>query len=311
RMPEAGADFLGFHLLSQLGRGAFGRVFLARQPALAGRLVVLKVSTDLMDEPQRLAQLQHANIVPVYSVHQAYSFHAICMPYVGSTTLADVVRDLGAGASLPASGKMLVSTVKTRQCITRQSQSSAGAFPFRGPDQPPPKDPEQTDAGRTEEKGSAVFLQRLEAMTYVQAILWIGARLADGLAHAHAQGILHRDLKPANILLTDQGQPMLLDFNLSEDVKRRVTDAAGLVGGTLPYTAPNTLHFFRGASSRFDARPVVFSLGFILFELLTGRPPFPAPPDPSGNMLPRVLEDRPHPPPRFRRGRKAISPAVE
>ena len=44
-------------------------------------------------------------------------------------------------------------------------------------------------------------------------------RLADGLAHAHGRGIVHRDLKPANILLTDDGQPMLLDFNLSEDTK--------------------------------------------------------------------------------------------
>ena len=49
----------------------------------------------------------------------------------------------------------------------------------------------------------------------------MAARLADGLAHAHDRGILHRDLKPANVLLTDDGRPMLLDFNLAEDLKLR------------------------------------------------------------------------------------------
>src|SRR5262249_54101680 len=69
-MPEAGSDFLGFRLLEELGRGAFGRVFLAQQGDLANRLVALKVSANLRGESQTLAQLQHTNIVPVYSVHQ-------------------------------------------------------------------------------------------------------------------------------------------------------------------------------------------------------------------------------------------------
>ena len=70
--------------------------------------------------------------------------------------------------------------------------------------------------------GPCPCLKALEGgLSYVDAVLWLGARLADGLAHAHERGILHRDLKPANVLLTDDGQPMLLDFNLSEDTKLR------------------------------------------------------------------------------------------
>src|SRR5262249_22000291 len=84
-MPEAGTTFQGFRLLQELGRGAFGRVLLAQQEHLAGRYVVLKVAADVFGETQALAQLQHTNIVPVYSVHRSGPLQAICMPYLAST----------------------------------------------------------------------------------------------------------------------------------------------------------------------------------------------------------------------------------
>ena len=64
QMPEAGAEFCGFRLLMELGRGAFARVFLAQQGDLASRLIVLKISPSTDEEPQTLAQLQHTNEVP-------------------------------------------------------------------------------------------------------------------------------------------------------------------------------------------------------------------------------------------------------
>src|SRR5438105_15786713 len=73
-MPRAGDTFLGFHLVEELGRGTFARVFLARQGDLADRPVVLKVSAgdspgpiQRQTESQTLAQLQHTNIVPIFS----------------------------------------------------------------------------------------------------------------------------------------------------------------------------------------------------------------------------------------------------
>src|SRR5262249_21881674 len=89
--PEAGQEFMGFRLLHELGRGAFARVFLAQQSTLANRLVALKVAPRLFDESQTLAQLQHTNIVPIYSFHQAGTFQGVCMPYFGPTTLADLL----------------------------------------------------------------------------------------------------------------------------------------------------------------------------------------------------------------------------
>ena len=70
RLPDVGDEVFGFRLKHALGKGAFARVFLAGQDHLAGRPVVLKVSAIEGTEPQTLAQLQHTNIVPIYSVHE-------------------------------------------------------------------------------------------------------------------------------------------------------------------------------------------------------------------------------------------------
>src|SRR5262249_40312260 len=153
---------------------------------------------------------------------------AVCMPYFGSVTLADVLQALRDRKALPKSGGELTSLLGDRH-----------ARP--APAVPPARRP--TPA-----------LRLLEGRSHVEAALWLAARLADGLAHAHERGILHRDLKPANVLVTDEGQPMLLDFNLSEDTKRRSGDRAALAGGTLPYMAPEQLEELRGDSAPVDER---------------------------------------------------------
>src|SRR5262245_818977 len=114
-LPKPGTEFLGFVLMEELGRGAFGRVYLARQGVLAGRLVVLKVACDISAESRTLAQLQHPNIVPVYSLHKAGPFQAVCMPYCGRITLAQVLKQLCDRPSLPSSGRELKSTLNVRK----------------------------------------------------------------------------------------------------------------------------------------------------------------------------------------------------
>ena len=75
--PEPGTTFLDFRLLGELGRGAFGRVYLAEQGELAGRYVALKVARDIVGDSRTLAQLQHTNIVPIYSYHRAGPLQAV------------------------------------------------------------------------------------------------------------------------------------------------------------------------------------------------------------------------------------------
>src|SRR5438105_2308679 len=65
---------------------------------------------------------------------------------------------------------------------------------------------------------------------FVEAVCWVGARLAEALAHAHRQGVLHRDVKPANILVNRYGRPLLADFNVASAPRAGGEDA---LGGTL------------------------------------------------------------------------------
>ncbi len=304
-LPAVGSTFLGFHLVAELGRGSFGRVYLARQGELAGRLVALKVSTEIVTESQRLARLQHTHIVPIHSLHRAGPLQAVCMPYFGPTTLADVLQDLVRSGVLPVSGKGLVGTLQDRRSRTALSRNqlrtpaSAPALPSAPLAAQPPL-PEVGDSTRT--------LKMLEGLSYVEAILWIAARLADGLGHAHERGILHRDLKPANVLLTDEGQPMLLDFNLSEDTHQ---SSGAHVGGTLPYMAPEHLAAFSGAARVVDARSDLYSLGVLLFELLTGRHPFTRHDGPSAVVLPLMVVERLGPPPGPRTFQSTLPRAVD
>jgi hypothetical protein len=100
--------------------------------------------------------------------------------------------------------------------------------------------------------------------------LELTARLAEGLAAVHACGLLHRDVKPGNVLVGDDGLPRLIDFGLARPLG---DDALRRISGTLAYMAPEQA---RGEIDRVDPRTDVFGLGAVLYELLTGRPPYRA-----------------------------------
>ena len=244
-MPKPDEEFLGFTLRSPLGRGAFAQVFLATEAELGDRAVALKISAFGSAEAAILGRLRHDNIVPVYSVRRDpdTGLTAVVMPYLGGATLCDVLDRAFAG------------TFPTRARVILDAARRALPAGDLTPDRHPPD-------------------RLLERGTYVDGVVRLGVQLADALALTHGQGVLHRDLKPSNILLTPDGKPMLLDFNLSSDP--RGSDQR--LGGTLPYMAPEHLVATDptggGDASQVDARSDLFALGVILFELLTGAHPF-------------------------------------
>lgn len=118
------------------------------------------------------------------------------------------------------------------------------------------------------------------------------APVARAIHHAHTCGVLHRDLKPSNILLDPEGRPLVSDFGLAKriDVDSSLTQSGALVG-TPSYMAPE-----QAAAGRGEPGPAsdVYSLGAILYQMLTGRPPFQAATPIDTVFL--VLEQEPVPP---------------
>lgn len=101
------------------------------------------------------------------------------------------------------------------------------------------------------------------------------ASIADAVQHAHHRGIIHRDLKPANILVTDAGEPKVLDFGVAratqDGVLTTMHTVAGEVLGTLSYMSPEQI---AGDVTSIDTRSDVYALGVILYEVLAERPPY-------------------------------------
>ena len=352
RFPRPGEIVAHFRINSELGQGAFARVYLAEQLNLADRPVALKVSAALGDEPRNLARLQHTHIVPIHSVHDDpdTGWRLICMPYVGGANLAEILR--GAGAYLPslatgrslidaldrmghgvsATGASLVETGPSRPDGSSGPAVISGEFALSSGESidvatggigspsrarsiwgryfarlpwwndlaghdPVPNEQEEREPAR----------RYLRSATYVQAAVWIVARLAEGLQHAHDRGLLHRDIKPSNILIAADGTPMLLDFNLSaelvEDPNEDGDQARARLGGTLPYMAPEHLDAFSGQGTTppeaVGTAADIYALGLILFEMVAGQHPFSDPPPARrlGETIRVMLDERLQGPP--------------
>ena len=192
--PGIFTEFLGYEILHELGVGAIARVYLAAETALGGRLVAIKVSHQGGYEAETLGKLTHPNVVPVFSVkHEEESdMTAVCMPYYGSATLADLLEIGFEQGSPPTTARVILDAAREREQVVDFVESEA-------------------------EK--SVIDPVLLHGSYVDGVVRLGIQLAEALAYTHQRGILHRDLKPSNVLLTPAGVPMLLDFNLASDIE--------------------------------------------------------------------------------------------
>lgn len=271
RFPQLGETRFGFLLVAELGRGSFGRVYLARQMNVGQRLVVLKVGSQLSAESERLGQLQHPNIAPVYSFHRDGTFQAFCMPYLGPVTLGHVLTKVRDAKQSNLNGQLL--SIVLSECLQSQltdipsTQLNRSISIMCGEGTEPQIEPLNSSEVRLE-RGEVPYSKS----SYVDAVLWIVSRITEGLAAAHAHKIIHSDLKPANILVSQNGDPVLIDFGVSFDPTARLS--AQRIGGTRPYMSPEQLLSLKTEQLNFDQQSDLYSLGVIFFELLMTRRPF-------------------------------------
>jgi serine/threonine protein kinase/formylglycine-generating enzyme required for sulfatase activity len=121
-------------------------------------------------------------------------------------------------------------------------------------------------------------------------VLKLGKQIADGLAAAHGEGLIHRDIKPGNILLEGgmDERVKITDFGLARTADDASMTQSGMIAGTPLYMAPE-----QAQGHKLDQRADLFSLGSVLYQMLTGRPPFRAPSTVA--VLRRVVDDTPRP----------------
>jgi len=243
--PKPGERRGSFRVIEEIGRGALSRVYLCSQPDLGHRQVVVKISRSAVLEADALGRLRHPNIVPIHAVERdpATQMTMLCMPFLGRSTLHDLLDLAREKAELQTGGLLKKAGRHWEQPSDRVDDRAC-----------PPASP--------------------PIYSLHDCIAYIGARLADALAHAHANGIVHGDIKPSNILLSRDGAPLLMDFNLSGNLARSTV----AMGGTLPYMPPEQLQAIaleNPDAGVYDKRSDIFSIGVVLYEALSGRSPFP------------------------------------
>lgn len=242
---EVGDEIDDFRLLNELGQGAFARVFLAQQKSMQ-RLVALKVTERRSFESPVLSKLDHPHIVRVFDERAAGTLTLMYMQYVPGGTLRRIVdwRQRTAHGQLDGRGylEQLQNVLKEKgETPTALGQSHA-----------------------------------IPLASWSRTVAWLGARLAGALDHAHRAGVWHRDIKPENILISADGRPMLVDFNLSFGQAVVGSSIEDAFGGSLAYMSPEQLRVLLGLA-RVDAvgsQSDVYSLAIVLWELLAGVRPF-------------------------------------
>lgn len=252
QFPVAGQRLGELEMIRELGRGAVGRVFLAAQPSLSERLLVVKLTARTGSEHLSLARLQHTHIAPLYLIQDfpQENLRALCMPYLGGASWSAVLDALRLQPFEHRTGRQIA------DCVTAAAGEAPALNASPGP--------------------AWHFLARC---SYVDAVVWIGSCLADALHYAHQRGLLHLDVKPSNVLLASDGQPMLLDFHLAHEATAAAAGALDRLGGTRGYMSPEqqqiaaAMRVGDAAEGTLDGRSDVYSLGVLLYESLTGSVP--------------------------------------
>ena len=261
-----------FDVQKEIAHGGMGAVLLARDKALEREVAVKVIRPQVadseehrvrfLDEAQITAQLEHPNIVPVHDLGKnSQGDLYVTMKLVKGRSLGQIIEDLKNAEH---------SSCKGAQRPTKADRSSAL---------------QSGESSEASEKNSALESQ---ATISLSELLNIFLKVCDGMAFAHSRGVIHRDLKPDNIMVGSFGEVLVMDWGLAKIVGREDAHAGELVtssrvekdaGQTLDGAAMGTPAYMppeqaEGEISKIDHRSDIYSLGAILYEILTLRRPF-------------------------------------
>ncbi|MEO8042009.1 MAG: protein kinase [Acidobacteriota bacterium] len=237
-MSKVGQQFSQYRIISLLGSGGMGEVYLAEHEQLQRKAALKFLATDLntnsdhlerfLREARAASALNHPNICTIYEIHAQGETPFIAMEFIEGETVSAMIR--------------------RRRRNVRQT-------------------------------------------------IEIAAQVSAALSEAHAAGIVHRDIKPANIIITKRDQAKILDFGLVKLVEtenfaansNQFLTKAGMIVGTASYMSPE-----QARGHDVDGRTDVWSLGVVLYEMLTGSLPFTG--ETSTDTLAAILTKTPVPP---------------
>lgn len=251
-----------YEIVGEIGRGGMGVVYQA-QSRRDGEVVALKSVLSatpsslyrFKQEFRALADVVHPNLVTLYELRAGGPMMYFTMEFIDGTDLASYVRQISWGAAGQTTGDHKWGT----------PTPSCKVDPRREPERVP--------------RLSGTEIDRLRDAL---------RQIASGLITLHAAGRLHRDLKPSNVMVTSQGRVVILDFGLAAELDRhgRHQESSGAFLGTPAYAAPE-----QAAASSLTPASDWYSVGAILYQLLTGRPPF------EGGLLDVLREKQRRDPP--------------
>ncbi|MGW4354753.1 serine/threonine-protein kinase [Nocardia sp. NPDC004582] len=276
---ETGRRLDDFDLLTDLGGADYSRMFLARQRSMQ-RLVAVRVEAGADSDTDTVAQLDHQYIVRVFDQRliadgsTGKPLRLLYMQYVPGGTAEGVLTQLRSEARAAGNGGKPGSRMIHRAAPTANGRPDGGLL-LRAIDSA------MEAKGESRPSGSPVRTD-IAALSWPETVAWVGRRLAEALEYGERQGVLHHDIRPANVLFTAEGVPKLADFALGPMywstgfIGARGASANG--AGALRYRSPEALlALLDSAAPSPGPASDIYSLGVVLWEMLTGALPFDDP----------------------------------